>query len=127
MIKIASNKIKTSDVLIPEEVYVRTMQDSREGEVETLDSIPCLRFFYDYRAYLKSKWDEKIAEGKKGIEANTITVDSLDRGNIVLIPVLKPIVSANLAELSLFFNREYKDHLKTCLGILEEDITIIQM
>ena len=115
MLQIKANKIKTSGILIPEEVYIRTIQDSREGEIEGTS----LKFWYDYRAFLKSEWDIN------GINSKTINIDNLTRGSITLIDVNKEINSQTLNDLVVFFNKEYIPHLKDCLSLTDDDISII--
>ena len=121
MIKIAGSKIKTSGVLITEEVVLRTIQNSREGEIVIESGKTYLKFWYDYKAYLKSVWDTD------GINSRTIAIDNLNRGNIVLIDVSEVLNITNLVDMSIFFNTQYIPTLKTDLNLIDGDIEIINM
>jgi len=117
MIEIKENKLNHHNILIPEKVYIRTIEQSREGE-ESEDG-NSVKFWFSYKAYLKSKYDEL------GINTPTITIDNLPDSTIIYIEKSDSIEEyKTLAAIALYFNKKYIPTL-TELGISIDDIKII--
>ena len=120
MIKINANKLHTFGILIPEEVYIRTIQDFREGELSETNK-ENLKVWYSYKAYLKEKFEQN------GILAQNIIIDNLPNSEIIEIPNNESIVNfETFGKLFEFYNLKYVSVLKEKLNLTDEDISICQ-
>ena len=118
MLKILANKVQTSGITIPEPVYVRTIQDMREGEVN--ENKTALKVWFSYKAYLKSKFDAD------GINAQSIVIDNLPSSEIVEIPLNDSLASyPTFDTIASFFNLKYIPTLKNSLNLSDSDISIV--
>lgn len=118
MLKISANKISMFGIVIPEVVYIRTIQDMREGELN--EQRNALKVWFSYKAYLKSKFDVE------GINAQSIVIDNLPSSEIVKILLSDSFSEIpTFGQLATFFNQKYIPLLKEKLVLNDSDIEII--
>ncbi len=118
MIEIRAGVIKTSGIVIPEIVYLRTEQNTRLGEI-TPEGL--VRVWTGYGAWLKSRYD---AEGQT---APKIVIDDLIQGTVIGVNPQTEITARTFGQLHVDYNTVYIEVLKEQLGLTDADVKIIDM
>ena len=112
MLEIKENKLKTNGVLIPEKVYIRTVQGTGEGSIFE-NQVDYIQLSIQGIARLKSNWDAN------GISAPTIPIDG-----IVSSFRTKMIKSDATSGVNYqYFNNIFKEIMIELLELNSGDIT----
>ena len=118
MIIINENKIYTFGILIPEKVCIRTIHDTRAGELT--DDKTKIKVWLSYAAFLKSKFDVT------GVNSQNLIIDNLPTSEIIEIPQDEQISNISTPkDIEKYYNIKHVQILKTTLNLTDDDIEII--
>lgn len=113
MLKVIANKLKTKDINIAEDVYIRLSFTTRLGEIDPENENNVLAWI-QHKAWTKASFDID------GLSAPSFTVDGISSEIIESI-------DKTLSYGWLEFNQLYKQYLIDTLGLIDSDITIVSL